>query len=174
MPRRLIHTALVVLTALAVGLGVSACGGGASDEERAAEHAAQERWEAGVPRWQAKMVGALNQISVMLSNAATVDRLRSGDARTTARLDRHDQTLLGCSATIEQLGVAPGELEHVREQALRTCQALERGARFVHDGVANWQIGSGSAMINRANVALGNGQHGIERVRALLRDALNG
>jgi hypothetical protein len=110
----------------------------------------------------------------MLSDPQTVDLLRAGNARATAQLDRHDDTLLGCSASIRRLGMAPGNLADVRAQALRTCEALERGARFVHDGVANWRIGSGNALINRANVALGNGQHGIERVRALLRNALDG
>jgi hypothetical protein len=39
--------------------------------------------------------------------------------------------------------------------------------------VRAWQVGMGGRAINRANVALGNGQRMVERVKTRLRDALS-
>ena len=174
MSRRLSHTAAVILAGLALGLGAPACGGGgASKEERAAQQRAQERWQQGVPRWRTQMLHALNGISLMLSNAKSVSRLQSGNQQATAQLGTLERELSDCSASIKRLGLAPGKLADVRRVALATCRSLERGAQLVHEGVADWQIGNGGRQINSANVALGNGQHGIERVRAHLKTALD-
>jgi hypothetical protein len=173
MSRRLTHSAAAVLAALACGLGVAACGGGASAEEQAAVERAQARWQTGVPKWRTDMVRALNEISLMLSNATTVGRLQAGDARAVGQLTRFEHTLEGCAAAIRRLGPAPGELQPVRVLALRTCRNLANGARLVHDGVADWQAGRGGKSIDSANLALGNGQNGIEHVRSQLQSALD-
>ena len=120
MSRRLAHSAAVVLTALACGLAAAACGGGTSQADRAA----QARWQAGVPRWHDEMVGALNQISLMLSNPQTVEDLHKGKAPALAQLDRYERRLEGCADTIGRFGEAPGDLEAVRKEAMRACHAL--------------------------------------------------
>jgi hypothetical protein len=172
MSRRLTHTAAVALAALACGLGAAACGEDASSKE---QQAAEVRWQAGVPRWRADMLAALNQISLMLSNGQTVADLHRGKPRTIAQLDRYERRLEECAAAIGRLGEAPGVLEPVRKEALKTCHALVRGAGLVRDGVAAWRAGLVSNRdINHANVALGNGQRGLERVRARLKTALAG
>jgi hypothetical protein len=171
MSRRLTHIAAVALTALACGLGAAGCGGGGTSE---GDQAAQARWQTGVPRWRADMLGALNQISLLLSNSGTVADLHTGRKSTLAKLERHEQRLESCAAVIARLGDAPGALEPVRKEALRACHALTRGAGLVRTGVAAWRAGVRSDRdIKRANVALGNGQRGLERVRRQLRTALN-
>ena len=171
MSRPLLSTAAAVLAAIALGLGAAACGGGTS----AADEAAQARWQAGVPRWRADMLGALNQISLMLSNSGTVADLHRGKPATIARLDRYEARLEGCAAEIEGLGESPGKLDAVRKEAMKACHALARGAGLVRDGVAAWRAGVRTNRdINRANTALGNGQRRLDRVRRQLRDALPG
>jgi hypothetical protein len=173
MPRRLAHTAAVALTAIACGLGAAACGGGGGRSED--EQAAQARWQAGVPEWRNDMVGALNQLSLMLSSPQTVDDLHLGKPAAMARLARHEQSLESCAATIEGFGDAPGVLEAVRREALQACRALARGAELVRDGVAAWRAGIRSNRdINRANTALGNGQRRVARASSQLRQALAG
>jgi hypothetical protein len=170
MPRRLAPTSAVVLAALVFGLGAASCGGGGqSEEEAAADRQAQVRWQTGLARWRADMLGALNGISLLLSTAASVDLLRSGDVRTTARLDGFEQRLAACHVTIGRLGEAPESLAAARREALRACRSLESGAQLVHDGVASWRIGRGDASISRATETLGDGQRGVERVRLALR-----
>jgi len=170
MPHRLTRTAVVVLAALACGLGTAACGGGGTS--KATLEAAQTRWQDGVPRWRKEMVEALDQISVLLSSPQTVDLLRHRDTRTTARLARLEQTLESCMTRVRRFGEAPGVLAPVLREAVRACRALDHGAHLVHDGVAKWQVGNRSADISLANVALGNGQSRIERVRAELKASL--
>jgi len=170
MSRRLAHTAAVVLTALACGLAAAACGGGTSQ----ADKAAQVRWQAGVPRWHHDMVSALNQISLMLSNPQTVEKLHQGKPASLAQLDRYETRLEGCADAIGRLGAAPGDLEAVRREAMRACRALDRGAGLVRDGVNAWQAGMGGRDINRANVALGNGQRIAELAATQLKTALSG
>jgi hypothetical protein len=171
MSRTPAYIAAVALTALACGLGTAACGGGTSGDEQAA----QARWQSGVPKWRADMLAALNEISLMLSSAGTRDDLHKGTKAATAQLDRWEQRLEGCQAEIEGFGDAPGALDTVRREALRACRALTRGAGLVRDGVTAWQAGIRSDRdINRANVALGNGQRGIDRVRRRLNEALAG
>src|SRR5262249_54866303 len=157
------HTAAVALTALACGLGAAACGGASADDK-----AAQTRWQQGVPRWHDEMVNALNQISVMLSSPRTVENLHNGKAGALAQLDRYESRLEGCADAIGKLGEAPGDLEPVRKEAMKACHALTRGAGLVRDGVNGWQVGMGGRAINRANVALGNGQRAVERVKSRL------
>jgi hypothetical protein len=172
MSRRPAYIAAVALTALACGLGTAACGGGGPSAD---EQAAQARWQAGVPRWRADMLAALNQISLMLSNAGTITDLHRGTKPVMAQLVRHEERLEGCEAEIEQLGEAPGDLEAVRREALRACRALARGAGLVRDGVTAWQAGINSNRdINRANTALGRGQRGLDRARRQLNAALSG
>jgi len=172
MSRRPATIAAVALTALACGLGTAACGGGGTSED---EQAAKARWQEGVPQWRAHMLGALNEISLMLSNPRTVEDLHKGGAQAAAQLDGWEQKLEGCEAEIEQLGEAPGDLDTVRREALRTCRALNRGAGLVRDGVTAWRAGINSNRdINRANTALGNGQRGLDRVRRQLNAALSG
>ena len=137
MSRRLTHTGAVALAALA--LAATACVGGPSKEEQVADRQAQARWQAGISRWSADMLGALNGISVLLSKADTVNRLRSGEPETTGRLVRFERTLAGCSAAITRLGPSPDALEGVRREALRACRSLESGARLVRVGVATWR-----------------------------------
>ncbi len=170
MSRRLTHTGAVALAALA--LAATACVGGPSKEEQVADRQAQARWQAGISRWSADMLGALNGISVLLSKADTVNRLRSGEPQTTGRLVRFERTLAGCSAAITRLGPSPDALEGVRREALRACRSLESGARLVRVGVATWGLGSGIGAVNRAAEALGAGQRGIARVRTALKRAL--
>jgi hypothetical protein len=121
------------------------------------------------------MVGALNQLSLMLSSPQTVEDLHSGKPAAMARLARHEQSLESCAATIEGLGDAPDGLDAVRKEALKACHALARGAQLVRDGVAAWRAGIGSNRdINRANTALGNGQRRVARASSQLRLALAG
>ena len=174
LSRRPVHTAAVVLAALACGLGAAACGGGQSAEEREAAEAATARWQEGVPRWRADMLRTLDQISLMLGDAQTVDRLHDGNAQALARLARLEERLEGCSAEIRSLGAAPDGLEPVREEALQTCRSLAQGAGLVRDGVAAWQSGNRDTAINRATTALSNGQRGLDRVSRRLSTALSG
>jgi hypothetical protein len=171
MSRSPAYIAAVALTALACGVGTSACGGGGTSED---DQAAQARWQSGVPRWRHDMLAALNQISLMLSNADTLDDLHRGKKQALDQLGRHEAKLETCADAIEQLGEAPGDLDTVRREALRACRALTRGASLVRDGVTAWQAGIRSNRdINRANTALGNGQRGIDRVRRQLNEALS-
>ena len=75
--RSLSTPATILLSALVLALGAAACGGGGpSAEEQAAERAALVRWQGGLARWRADMLGALNAISIMLSDArSTLDDL---------------------------------------------------------------------------------------------------
>jgi hypothetical protein len=174
MSRRLAHTAAVALTAIACGLGAVACGGGGGGRSED-EQAAQARWEAGVSEWRNDMVAALNELSLMLSSAQTVDDLHLGRRAALAKLARHEQTLESCTTTIEGFGDAPGALGSVRKEALKACHALSRGAELVRDGVAAWRAGIRSNRdINRANTALGNGQRRLQRVSRQLKTALAG
>ena len=121
------------------------------------------------------MLGALNEISLMLSNPRTVEDLHKGGAQAAARLDGWEQKLEGCEAEIEQLGEAPGDLETVRREALRPAARSTAAPGLVRDGVTAWRAGINSNRdINRANVALGNGQRGLDRVRRQLNAALSG
>jgi hypothetical protein len=174
LPRRLTLSAAVALAALVCGFGAAGCGGGSSEEEQAAERRAQARWEAGVPRWRTQMLDTLNELSLMLSNAETVERLQRGHARTLAQIDRFEDRLEGCSQVIRRLGAAPGPLAPVRAEALATCRSLERGAGLVREGIVDWQQGRGNRLLDDANVALGSGQRGLDRTRRQLRAALNG
>src|SRR5262245_16830779 len=171
MPRRSTHIAAVLLTALACGLGAAACGGGGPSRE---EQAARARWKVGVPEWRAQMVLALNELSLMLSSPQAVADLRQGKTQALARLDRSEERLEGCADAIGQLGEAPGALDAVRKEALKTCHALVRGAALVRDGIAAWRAGLRSDRdINRAGTVLGRGQRGLDRVRVQLRSALS-
>jgi len=171
MPRRLTHIAAVLLTVLACGLGAAACGGGGTSKD---ELAARARWQAGIPEWRAEMLAALNQMSLMLSSPQARDDLHLGRAQALARLDRYEARLEGCADAIGNLGEAPGALESVRTEALKTCHALVRGAGLVRDGIAAWRAGLRSNRdINRAGAVLGKGQRGLDRVRVKLRSALS-
>jgi hypothetical protein len=159
LSRRFTPGAAVALAALTCGIGATGCGRGPSTEEQVAERRAQARWETGVPHWRTQMLDALNELSLMLADAQTVERLQRGDARALAQIGRFE-------------GAAPGVLEPVREEALATCRSLERGARLVRDGIVDWQEGRGNSLLNDANVALGSGQRGLDRTRRQLRRAL--
>jgi hypothetical protein len=173
MSRRLTTTAALALAAIACSLGAAACGGdGSSPEQRAADRRGEARWQSGLTRWSADMVGALNNISTMFAREESVNRLRSGEAQTRRQLARFERTLAGCTATITRLGEPPHTLAAVRQEALRACKSLERGARFVQDGVLVWRNGGGIAALDRAYYELGSGQRGIARVRAALKTAL--
>jgi hypothetical protein len=174
LSRRFTHGVAVALAALTCGIGAAGCGSGPSKEEQAAERRAQARWETGVPRWRTEMLHALNELSLMLADAQTVERLQRGHSGTLAQIDRFEDRLEGCSQAIRRLGAAPGVLEPVREEALATCRSLERGARLVRDGIVDWQEGRGNSLLNDANVALGSGQRGLDRTRRQLRRALDG
>ena len=172
MARRVTHTAAVALAALACGLLGTACGGGASEEQAASDGQAQARWQTGLTRWSDDMIRALNGISVLLAHAASVDRLKSGEPRTSARLARFERTLAGCRAVIARLGSPPNALAAVRQRALRACASLESGARLMRDGVVVWRNGGGIGALDRAYYVLGSGQSGIAHVRADLKVAL--
>ncbi len=172
MSRRLTHSVAVALTALTCGLGTTACGGGPSKEEAAADKQAQARWETGLTRWSADMASALDDISVLLAHSDTVTRLQKGDAKTTRQLARLEQTLAGCSATLARLGPPSVALVDTREAALLACRSLESGALLVHQGVAVWRNGGGIEELDRAYYALGSGQRGIVHVRSQLKAAL--
>ena len=175
MAGHLTRTAAVALAALACGLGAAACGGdGTSKEQEAADRRAEARWVAGLTRWSSDMLGALNGISVLLGRAESVTRLQRGEARTSAQLERFEQTLAGCTAAIARRGPPPDALRGVRQEALRACRNLERGARLVRNGVAVWQDGGGIGALDSAYYALGSGQRGVARVRTKLKAALDG
>ena len=72
------------------------------------DQAAQARWQAGVPRWRADMLGALNQISLLLSNSGTVADLHTGRKPTLAKLERYEQRLEDCAAAIASSGRRAG------------------------------------------------------------------
>jgi hypothetical protein len=171
MPGRLTHTAALALAALTCAIGTAACGGESEDE--AADRQAQARWEEGVPRWSADMIQTLNEISLLLASAPSVNLLQGGDAEAMAHLRRLERSLARCSATIRALGRAPEKLITVRREAFRACRNLENGGRLVGEGVAAWQAGTRSSAIDDANVALGNGQQAVERARRALGAAVD-
>ena len=117
------------------------------------------------------MVGALNGISVLFSDAGNVDKLQRGQPRAIARLARLERTLRSCGAAVRRLGPAPDAFAQTRKEALRTCVSLERGAREVKTGIEAWQNGLGIDGIDRATETLSTGQDGIGRTRAELKAA---
>ena len=87
--------------------------------EQADEQQAQARWQAGVPHWGPRCSTALNELSLMLSNARDRrDCSISGGRRRRAARPLRAEALEGCTAAIGRLGAAPGSLDLVRREAL--------------------------------------------------------
>jgi hypothetical protein len=163
----------IMLSALAIAFGTAACGGGGPPaEERAAERDALVRWQGGLTRWRADMLGALNGISVLLSDARSVDRLHAGDEATVAQLHRLEARLSGCRAAIARLGAVPELLAPVREGALRACRSLRKGAELLRNDFSTWRAGPGGPATSGATESLSDGQRGVEHVQVALNAAL--
>jgi hypothetical protein len=154
------------LAVLALGLGGAACGGSSGPSQE--EQQAARDWRTGFSRWGNDMISALNGISILFSNASTVDLLQRRDARTVGRLARFEQQLSTCGSRVRGLGEPPETLARAREEALLACTNLERGSRQVRRGVTDWQDGRGIDGIDLATNTLGAGQDGIARARAEL------
>jgi hypothetical protein len=163
----------IMLSALVLTLGTAACGGGGSSaEEQASERQALTRWQGGLTRWRADMLGALNGISILLSDAQSVDRLHAGDERTIAKLHRLEARLSGCRAAIARLGAVPELLAPVRAGALRACRSLRKGAELLRGDFSTWRAGPGGPATSGATESLSDGQRGVEHVQVALKAAL--
>jgi hypothetical protein len=164
------RVAACTLAAVALTVAGTGCGG-ESAADRAAKEAqrqAQARWRAGLTRWSTQMIGALNEISVILSTADTVTLLERGNDRVHARLERFESTLASCGRVVRGLGPAPEVFAGARRDALRACSSLESGTELVRSGVLALQHGRGLGGINEGTVLLGVGQESVLRARAQL------
>jgi hypothetical protein len=62
------------------------------------------------------MISALNGISILFSNASTVDLLQRRNARVVGRLARYEQQLATCGDRVRGLGAAPETLARARAE----------------------------------------------------------
>jgi hypothetical protein len=153
-----------------LALMVAACGGNAAkQQQQTADAAAAAHWRIGLTHWGATMVSAIDGISLVFSNPASVRGLQSGDKRTIARIDRLEHTLLGCTSALERIGPVPVALAASRREAQLACASLERGATLVRLGITQVQRGLGVDLLNRSSAPLGAGQEAIRRAKLDLR-----
>jgi hypothetical protein len=152
-----------------VCLVLAACGGKAashttsSPQSAAAERAHAARWSAGLRRWGNDIRAALDGISVLFAEQASLDSIESRKPRTQAALLRYEHTLTSCSATIRRLGAPPVILRPARREALRACVSLEEGARVVEKSVREVERGLMPEIIGDAGDPLGVGEDGVRR-----------
>jgi len=147
---------------------LAGCG---SSSAKKHEDAAATQWRAGLAQWERTMTHAINDLSVILGQTATLRAIQHGDARLIARLTTNEETLLGCRKQVDGLGGAPSVLAQARTDALLACTNLQLGASLVRDGVRRLQIGLGSEVLTQSSEPLGSGQDVLMRVRVELRQA---
>ena len=157
---RLIAVALTTLV-------LAACGSGANR----AESDAAARWKTGLGRWDTVMTKAIDDLSVLLSETASLTGIQHRDARLEARLTVIEQTLFDCRKPVERLGRPPASFQQVHDDALLACKNLRLGAMLVRDGVRRMQIGLGSGVLTESSQPLGSGQDVLRRMRVELKHA---
>jgi hypothetical protein len=151
-------------------LSLAGCGKSAAKKQQdAAAAAAAAHWRSGLTHWGASMQGAINGLSVLFSDPASVRGLQAGDKRTGAKLARFEHTLSGCTAAVERIGSAPAAFAASRREALRACTDLEHGAELVRTGITQLQHGLGVDLLNQSSAALGTGEDEVRRAKLDLR-----
>jgi hypothetical protein len=158
---RLFAAALIVLA-------LAACGG---HEVKQQPTAAETHWRSGLVTWGASMTQAVNGLSVLFSQPASVRAIEGGERRTAVKLGGFEDTLSGCGAALRRLGDAPAAFSAARRDALRACAALQQGAALIRAGVRQIQHGLGFDLLARSSDALTAGQDGVRRAKLDLRSA---
>jgi hypothetical protein len=159
-----------VAVVLALGLGVSGCGGASTSvTTSAAQDRAIVSYRAGLTRWGRQMIGALNGLSVLFSSRTAVQQIEAGEHTVGVKLGRLESALEGCTVVVRALGPPPAVFAVARRHALRACASLERGAKLVHQGVKEFQGGLGADRFTEAAAPLNDGQGDIGLVRSELK-----
>jgi hypothetical protein len=154
MGYRLLAAALVVLA-------LSACGGNTVKQPQTTP--AEAHWRAGLTHWGASMTAAINGVSLLFSNPASVRAIEAGDRKIGAKINRFAQTLTGCATTVLRLGAVPARFAASGQQALRACAALQQASALVRSGVRQVQHGLGFDLLSRSGDAFTAGQDAVRR-----------
>jgi hypothetical protein len=109
------------------------------------------------------MTRAINGVSVLFSQPASVRGIDAGDLHTAAKLRRFEDTLSGCATAIQRLGNVPATFATAQHEALRACAALQQGAALIRAGVRQVQHGLGFDLLARSSDPLAAGQDNIRR-----------
>ncbi len=133
--------------------------------------AAETQWRSGLVKWGASMRVAINGISVLFSQPASVRAIEAGNRRTAVKLRRFEDTLSGCAAAIRRLGGPPPIFAVAHHQALRACAALQHGAALIRAGVRQIQHGLGVDLLTQSSDALATGQESVRRAELEARPA---
>ena len=144
-------------------LVLAACGGNGGKPAAKAEAAASAKWAAGLHRWGAGMTGAIDGLSVLFSQPADVRGIQAGSTLIATTLARYERVLSQCSARVRRLGPPPASLLLAQHEALHACVSLERAARLIRKGVAEFQQGLGPDVLNATSAPLSAGQDGVRR-----------
>jgi len=158
----------VVLLALLPGL--AACGGSSHRQPTAAQQQAAKRWRAGLIRWHHDMLGALDGISLLFSTTVSLSGLTREHTPETNQLESFEQTLTGCTVTVQKLGPGPVQFSEARRYAVRACKNLELGERLVEEAVTEMRHGAGVDLSGAAG-PLSDGQNEMAVAVSVLRSA---